>query len=134
MRDDNGLNTYLLQNNQIAQPTNSNLDARGVWMIFAWDGPVDTGADFQPNVAYDQRPHRYFIPVGTTEHLTLKNCILENGHCWSEAIGQPSGMLDCITAKISKSAWKKSQLEKIKSEIAALRQMPKAIRVFQRWW
>lgn len=134
IQSDNGLNTYLLHNNKIAQPTNSNLDARGVRMIFIWNGQVQTGTAFQPNVAYDLRPHRIFIPVGTTQDLTLKDCILEEGHSWSEAIGQPSGMLDSIKAKISKSAWETCQLEKIESEIAALRQNPKAISIVQRWW
>jgi hypothetical protein len=103
-------------------------------MIFEWTGSKQKGLGFVPNIAYDDRPHRYFIPVGTNQDLNLTDLKLESGHFWTEAIGKPSGILEYLSSRICKASWEQSQAKSIEDEVEQLRKYPKKIAIVQRWW
>ena len=71
LNGDAGLNAF-----DVSMPGEYNelwFSGTGAQITFEWDGPVDTRTDrpYPPNVLQDQMPYRVFVPVGTTQHLTL---------------------------------------------------------------
>lgn len=108
----------------------------GALMTFNWTGPVSKiycSSGYPPNVLYDQRPHRGFVPVGTTNFLTLVNIELIGEASWQEAVVRPkfifgsSPRLWVYWLKSHSESWRLNEMKKIQTEIEALRRSPVSI-------
>lgn len=67
----------------------------GAFITFEWVGERQEVGKFEdpaykPNVLYDQRPHRAFIPVGTTDHLRLIDLTFAEDSAWSKLVNAPA--------------------------------------------
>ena len=64
----------------------------GAFLDFEWSGPIESGArgKHEPNVLYDERPHRAFVFVCTNRHLRLTGVRFREGHSWRNAMRVPS--------------------------------------------
>lgn len=112
----------------------------GAIMEFSWHGPIERETPYPPRVdtLYDQKPHRVFIPVGTTRNLFLDRIRLRDGYSWADCVVQypiPLG-LNLVNprawylALLSRSSgWKSEQVDAISMEVATLSTSPKPIRI-----
>lgn len=64
----------------------------GAFVDFEWTGPIKLGAyaEHEPNVLYDDRPHRAFVFVCTNRHLRLTGVRFSAGLSWRNAVSVPS--------------------------------------------
>jgi hypothetical protein len=112
----------------------------GAIMTFEWTGPCAGAKPLKPAVdaLYDDKPHRVFVPVGTTNYLVLKEIKLKPGFTWDECVKEhafPSGFgmlnatewLDAIRSRTK--IGKQEQIRNIECSVAQLASIPKRIRI-----
>lgn len=112
----------------------------GAIMTFEWQGPLAGKSPLQPapNTLYDDKPHRVFIPVGTTEFLTLKDIRLMPDFTWEECVrvqNFPCGLKVFSPAKwynalrSRTTRYKQESIRSIESLVASLACEPRPIRI-----
>ncbi|HDR9511708.1 hypothetical protein C5615_35900 [Burkholderia cepacia] len=65
----------------------------GAFVDFEWTGPIESGparAGHEPNVLYDEQPHRAFVFVCTSKHLHVTGVRFRTGLSWRNAVRVPS--------------------------------------------
>ncbi|MBW5286534.1 hypothetical protein [Burkholderia gladioli] len=64
----------------------------GAFLDFEWTGPIESGArgEHEPNILYDERPHRAFVFVCTSNYLHLTGVRFRAGLSWRHAVRVPS--------------------------------------------
>ncbi|MEK6352129.1 hypothetical protein [Burkholderia sola] len=99
---DAGMNAYIdggLYNRDQAERTGATLE-------FEWTGPVSAAPArgvHEPDVLYDERPHRAFIFVCTRKHLRVTGVRFHSGLSWRDAVYVPSR--PTAAASLSPAAW-----------------------------
>lgn len=136
-RNDGGLNGELPDRTVSQQGAED-----GAVLTFEWAGPIvqvlklaDNPA-YAPNILYEERPYRVFVPGGTTRHLRLTKLALQENGNWAEALADPPRptarqILDpgawydwCKPA-----AWRAARLAELQNEIEAVEHTRPAMRV-----
>ncbi|WP_199028876.1 hypothetical protein [Ralstonia sp. ASV6] len=128
---DAGLNCYIegsLPNLSVY----SQAEKKGALITFEWTGPISSDGYWMfgdPDTLYDQRPHRGFVPVDTTQHLKLVGIELLYGQTFADLVHRPNlpSGTDVLKpwiwwewAQSRRSAWVKAQAQQLESTIAAL--------------
>ena len=95
---------------------------RGAILEFEWNGPISTerySAYPEPNVCYDQHPHRAFVFVGTTHHLRLVGLSLDNTDEWASHVRRPKLTLNTMMEwlRSRQESWVAEQVASINSEV-----------------
>ena len=128
---DAGLNCYI-EGSLPDLGTHSQAEQRGALITFEWSGPVSTeryGIFGEPDTLYDQRPHRGFIPIDSTRHLTLVDIELLYGGTFADLIERPifprgssllklSAWADWLASK--REGWLYAEAKRLQVQVAVL--------------
>jgi hypothetical protein len=115
-------------------------ESKGAVMEFAWEGEVlkDSPISHQPDILYDQKPHRVFLFSGTSKHLYLQRIYFIDDSSWSELLPEvlmPAGfhffnLFAWIRYRRSRSQkWKEQKVHELRAEIATLNSYRKSIAI-----
>ena len=114
----------------------------GALLELEWSGPELPGRPEAPviDTLYNEKPHRIFIPVGTTRHLMLTNIRLRTNRTWDEAVTKPTFphlvvMQPCSLHSWVQSLapdWKERQVAQIKERVLTLDINPVPLRIHPR--
>lgn len=121
---DGGLNCVAV-NHPAGPPHPGQALGRGAVMRFDWTGPSTnvspSNGIYQPNLLYDEHPHRAMVPIGTNQHLRLIGITLVGGASWADVIQQPQLTFDSFGEWIRslRSGWTERAASTLGAEMQA---------------
>ncbi|MBN3761328.1 hypothetical protein [Burkholderia sp. Ac-20365] len=96
--------------------------SKGAFLTFEWSGPVEASRSIsrhEPEVLYDERPHRAFVFTCTKKHLRVTGLSFREGHSFDGLVGQAPWYV------LNKPRWAEQAHAQIQTEVdRILREKP----------